>query len=185
LIDTGIATPHFPNGANIVFSGNAVNVNDLMPLHTFALLKKGLDNDISQRKIAILGASYRQDVDDTRNSPTISLYDEVVKKNGIPVVHDPFAKLMSQRDEIRIYDDLKEVLQGADAVVLVVNHAAYLKAPVSELSDPVQPTACFIDAFDILSDDKIRALIERGHRVLGVGKGHIEGLKRYERKGRE
>ena len=41
-----------------------MNTNDLMPHHTFNLLKKGMNNEIKGKKICILGASYRKNVDD-------------------------------------------------------------------------------------------------------------------------
>jgi len=55
------------------FSLEAINVNDLMPRHTFELLQKGIGGDLKNKRVVILGASYRNDVGDTRNSPSIFL----------------------------------------------------------------------------------------------------------------
>jgi nucleotide sugar dehydrogenase len=157
------------------FSVEAINVNDLMPRHTFDLLKSGMP-DIAGRKIAILGASYRRDVDDTRNSPTVALYDDIRAAGGVPCVHDPYAATIVGREDIVVMPDLEEVLKSASAVVMVVNHRIYQELSAGFLMNLVQPGSCIVDAFDILTDDKIVRLKKSGHVVLGVGKGHIRFL---------
>lgn len=169
----------FKRVKNLRFSLEAVNVNDFMPHHTFDLLMKGLDNNIIGKKITILGASYREDVDDTRNSPTIMLYDDIVLAGGIPVIHDPYAKLMVQREEIVIESNLFSALKGASAVVLVVNHREYKNLSINQLISETINGTCIIDAFNVLTDEKIKELMIKGFNVLGVGKGHIKYLLNY------
>jgi nucleotide sugar dehydrogenase len=112
----------FDRKENLELSVEAVNINDLMPDHTFDLLMKALKNKIKGKKIAILGASYRKDIDDTRNSPTIRLYDRIKESGGRPFVHDPYAKKITQREDIKVHSSLDEVLSDSQGVVLVVNH---------------------------------------------------------------
>lgn len=166
----------FKRKEHLNFSVEAVNINDLMPTHTFDLLMKGMDNNIKGKKIVILGASYRKDVDDTRNSPTVILYDEIIKNDGIPYVHDPFAKRMFQRDDIKISSDMDSTLNKADAVIFVVNHREYLNLSMGGVIEKIKSGSCLIDAFNILSNDKITYLKNNGFKVLGVGKGHIKYL---------
>ncbi|MFV9677676.1 MAG: nucleotide sugar dehydrogenase [Methanosarcinales archaeon] len=158
------------------FSINAVNVNDLMPHHTFDLLMKGMDNNIEGKKIIILGASYRQDVDDTRNSPTIALYDDIIGAGGVPEIHDPYAHEMIQRTDIIIKSDLYSALEGASAVIFVVKHKEYVELPVEILVANVNEAACIIDAFDVLTDEKISQMEKNRFKVLGVGKCHIKNI---------
>ena len=99
----------FNRNQHLNFTIEAVNINDLMPHHTFEHVKKGLDGNMEGKKIAILGASYREDVDDTRNSPTITLYDDIKETGGIPVIHDPYANYMNNRNDIRIENDIETV----------------------------------------------------------------------------
>ncbi len=148
-----------------------------MPHHTFDLLMKGMGDIIEGKKITILGASYRKDVDDTRNSPTITLYDDIKEAGGVPVIHDPYANKMVQREDISITSDLSSALEGASAVIFVVNHKAYEELPVEKLVATVNKNACIIDAFDVLTDEKIRMLKKNNFNVLGVGKGHIKDIK--------
>ena len=166
----------FKREKHLDFSVTAVNVNDLMPHHTFELLMEGMDGNIEGKKITILGASYRKDVDDTRNSPTITLYDDIKGAGGVPEVHDPYAKIMTQREDININSDLGSALEGASAVIFVAKHKVYEELPVKMLIAKLNKDACIIDAFDVLTDEKIRKLKKNHFNVLGVGKGHIKDI---------
>jgi nucleotide sugar dehydrogenase len=158
-------------------SVKAVDINDLMPDHTFDLLLKGMDGNLKGKKIAILGASYRKDIDDTRNSPTIRLYDRIKGTGGRPFVHDPYAKNMMQREDIKVHSRIDAVLKDASAVVLVVDHRSYIDLSSAELIGPMgDKGACVVDAFNILTDRKFKEINGMGLKVLGVGKGHIKGI---------
>jgi nucleotide sugar dehydrogenase len=156
------------------FSLEAINVNDLMPHHTFDLLMKGLGNSIKGKKIAILGASYRKDVDDTRNSPSITLWDDIIKAGGVPFIHDPFATVMDRREDIKIDSDLYFVINNAAGLVFAVNHQEYIDLSANRIIKLIDKNACIVDAFDVLTDDKIGYLKQNYLKVLGVGKGHIK-----------
>jgi len=166
----------FKREAHLEFSVKSVNVNDLMPHHTFDLLMNGMSNDIKRKKITILGASYRKDVDDTRNSPTITLYDDIKKAGGYPEIHDSYAKIMSQRPDIIINCDINSSLENASAVIFVVKHKEYEELPIEKVISKLRKNGCIIDAFNVLSDDKLAIFKKNGFKVLGVGKGHIKFL---------
>lgn len=166
----------FGREEELTFSKKAVKVNDLMPLHTYDLLEEGLSGDVRGKKIAILGASYRKDVDDTRNSPTITLYDEIVENGGDPFIHDPYADEMEDRSDIEVYDDLEEILSDSDGVVFVQPHRRYLELSLEKVISNIGENGCVVDAFDILDDKEIKTLKKEGITVLGVGKGHIRYL---------
>lgn len=157
------------------FSVEAVNVNDMMPHHTFELLKKSM-GDMKAKKVAILGASYRKDVDDTRNTPTVILYDDIKEAGGEPAVHDPFVSRIIGREEIDVSHDVDATLKDADAVAFVVNHQFYKDMPAESVTSRAREGASVVDAFDVLSDDTIVTMKKHGLKVSGVGKGHIRYL---------
>ncbi len=166
----------FGRDKELTFSKRAVKINDLMPLHTYDLVEEGLSGDVGDKKICVLGASYRKDVDDTRNSPTVTLYDEIVENGGEAFIHDPYADSIEGRDDIEVYDDLDKVISGSDAVVFVQPHKKYLDLPMGGITSKIEDEGCVVDAFDILDDEEIIHLKEESIRVLGVGKGHIRDL---------
>lgn len=158
------------------FSIQAVDINDLMPLHTFALVKDVFEGEIRGKKIAILGASYLNDVGDTRNSPTETLYDALSKNNAKPAVHDPYLLEWTERPDIPFMTELDDVLKNADGVVFAVKHKHYLDLEPDFVLDRATRPPRIIDAFNILNDIKIRRYKEAGCEVRGVGKGHIQSL---------
>jgi UDP-N-acetyl-D-mannosaminuronic acid dehydrogenase len=74
-----------------------------------------------RRKIALLGASYKADVDDSRESPSeklVALFEEYDYETA---VFDPIARGFKHG----LYPNLEAAVEGADAVVLVVNHTIF------------------------------------------------------------
>jgi len=82
------------------------------------------------RTVAILGAAYRGDAEDTRNAPGLSLA-HLLRANGYEVrLHDPHVRaddpnLLHQGLAGIFSRSLADTLVGADAVVLAAPHAAY------------------------------------------------------------
>jgi len=86
-------------------------INDEMVDHVIKLIEK----HAPEGQIAVLGASYKANTEDTRSSPTLQLlkklHDRKVK------VHDPY---VSEYDS-----NLDSVIEGTEAIVLMVDHKEY------------------------------------------------------------
>jgi nucleotide sugar dehydrogenase len=163
----------FSRSDDLSFSVKAIDVNDLMPLHTFNVLLREMNNNIQDRKIAILGASYRRDVDDTRNSPSTLLYDKIKEEGGIPCLHDPYAVKMIDRDDIVIHKDLESVIESADVIVFAVDHADYKNIDVEMINKHSKEGSLIVDAFNILTREKTDQMRKKGFLVYGIGKGKL------------
>ncbi|MCZ6691444.1 MAG: nucleotide sugar dehydrogenase [Planctomycetota bacterium] len=75
-------------------------------------------------RLAILGAAYKEDIDDPRGSPAVRLAREA-REAGLEVaIHDPLVKAESL-DGFEVSRDLEAALKGAAATVLITPHAAY------------------------------------------------------------
>jgi UDP-N-acetyl-D-mannosaminuronic acid dehydrogenase len=91
-------------------------VNDAMPEKVFEAAMDIL-KDIKDPKITVLGASYKENVDDTRESPTGALM-EILKINGINAsVHDPVAGSFKYGLE-----ELEPAVERSDLLLLMVGH---------------------------------------------------------------
>ena len=92
---------------------------------------------LAGRTVAILGAAYRGDAEDTRNAPGITLA-HVLRSAGCTVrLHDPHVRhddpnLKAQRLDGVFSSDVDATLDGADGVVLATPHVAY-RAVVASL----------------------------------------------------
>ena len=181
----------------------AININDTRALHAAELVRDALRNMgkiVAASKVALLGASYREDVGDTRYSGSELIVRKITEMGGKVVVHDPYVKHwwefekqetfpspgqswarffrnQGKLTELRVQKDLNETLKGADAVVLAVRHDAYLKLNPDDIVQMTGRPTAVIDCFGILDDSKIRRYFELGCEVKGLGRGHMKRIK--------
>ncbi len=186
----------------------AININDVRALHVPALARDALRNMgkyIAASKVALLGASYREDVGDTRYSGPELIVRRLVEMGADVHVYDPYVDhwwefeaqdvypspgksrarfFRNQRGltGLRIEDDVRTVVEGADAVIFAVRHKQFLNLKPEDIVDAAGGPLAVIDCFGILDDEKIRRYFELGCEVKGLGRGHINRLKkRYKR----
>ena len=55
------------------------------------LVRKDLSNDLKSKKIAVLGAAFKPDSDDVRDSPALDIAEQIRAAGADVVVHDPKA----------------------------------------------------------------------------------------------
>jgi nucleotide sugar dehydrogenase len=186
----------------------AIDVNDTRGLHVAELARDALRNMgryIAGADIVICGASYRQDVGDTRYSGSELVVRKLTEMGAEIRVHDPYVEHwyeLEQQDvypapghswsrffrnqdglaDIRMTDDLPSVLKGAEAVILAVPHAPYLKLDPTQVVKWAGAPLAVIDCFGILSDEDIAKYFELGCEVKALGRGHIQRIKEESRK---
>ncbi len=138
----------------------ARKINDFMPIHMVTLLKKGLKEagrEIDNSKIIILGYAYLANSDDTRNSPTEKLLNNLKPQGKNIEVHDPYV--------VRYNKDLLIILRNSDAVVLMVAHDQYKALKLEQLKKWMR-TKVLIDGRNIFDKEKAKAA---GFIYKGVG----------------
>jgi len=79
-------------GASAQFIRHANLVNQQMPIYVLKRLEGLLEGKISGKKICIVGISYKPDVEDMRQSPSIVLWQELEKKGAQLAFHDELVK---------------------------------------------------------------------------------------------
>jgi len=138
--------------------GVARRVNDGMPGHVADLVGE-LSDPKSHAKIAVLGYSYLENSDDTRNSPSAALKRSLEQRGYEVSVHDPFVHEYA--------GDVMEALSGADCAVLMVAHSAYGELDLSAAAAKMG-RAQMVDARALF---KPEALKSAGFvsRTIGVG----------------
>jgi len=188
----------------------AININDTRALHVAQLVRDALRNMgkiVAASKIAVLGASYREEVGDSRYSGSELIVRKITEMGGEINVHDPYIdhwwELESQDSypaigesrarffrnqehlkDLRISPTIKDAVRGSDALVLAVRHKEYLDLKAEDIVGMAGGPMAVIDCFGILDDDKIKAFFELGCEVKGLGRGHIQRIKERTRKNR-
>ncbi len=181
----------------------AIDINDTRSLHVAELVRDALRNMgkiVAASKIALLGASYREDVGDTRYSGSEIVVRKLTEMGAEIVIHDPYVKHwweLEKQDtypapghswarffrnqenlsDSQVEKDLTAPLKGVDAVVLAVRHEAYLTLDPDEVIEMTGRPVAVIDCFGILDDADIRRYFELGCEVKGLGRGHVKRIK--------
>ncbi|MCD6220116.1 nucleotide sugar dehydrogenase, partial [Candidatus Calescamantes bacterium] len=168
----------FKEHVGLPMSVEAVNINDLMPMHSADLTQEALGGELNGKKVLILGASYLKDIGDTRHSPSETLWNALKERGASPYVHDPLVKVWPEIPSAKVEKDLWESMRGKDAIIFAVPHREYLRLSPEKVVEAVGKPCAIIDTQNILNDEEIKAYLKLGCEVRGVGKGHIKLLKK-------
>ena len=183
----------------------AIDINDTRALHAVQLVRDALRNMgkiVAASRTALLGASYRQDVGDTRYSGSELIVRKLTEMGADVVVHDPYVKRwweLEKQDsypapghsmarffrnqeglkDLSIPKRLETVLDGVDAVILAVGHQLYRELDPDDVIRMTGRPVAVIDCFNLLDDAKIQRYFELGCEVKGLGRGHVKRIKDY------
>ena len=141
------------------------SINDRMPIHVVEMLEEALKESgraIAGAKVVILGVAFLENSDDTRNSPSLTLYDELKRRGAEPFLHDPLVREFDRP----FTDDLDEILQGADALVLMTKHRQYALLDLANLAGKMR-SLVLIDGRNFFDREKVE---KAGFVYRGVGK---------------
>ncbi len=186
----------------------AIDINDTRSLHVAELVRDALRNMgryIAGASVVLCGASYRQDVGDTRYSGSEIIVRKLTEMGADMKVHDPYvehwyelenqdvypapghswSRFFRNQDgltEIRVENELAKTLADAEAVIFAVPHEYYLDLNPDDIVKWSGNPLAVIDCFGILPDEKIARYFELGCEVKGLGRGHIQRIKKSVRK---
>jgi len=151
-------------------------LNDAMPTHVVDLVEEALaehGKKLKGAKIAILGVAFLENSDDTRNTPSATLYAELKRRRAKPILHDPIVRDF----DLPFTNNLDKALTDADAVILSTKHKEYLKLDLKEMRKKLA-TPVLVDGRNAFSWE---AASQAGLTYRGVGKGrHEDKTKRLE-----
>lgn len=185
----------------------AIDINDTRALHVAELTRDALRNMghyIAGADVVLCGASYRQDVGDTRYSGSELVVRKLAEMGAEIRVHDPYVAHWYELEEqdtypapghswkrffrnqeelvnLRMEQDLPRALKDAEALILAVPHEAYLQLNPDDVVKWAEQPLAVIDCFGILTDEQIRRYFELGCEVKALGRGHIQRIKKEVR----
>ena len=188
----------------------AIDINDTRGLHVAELTRDALRNMghyIAGADVLICGASYRQDVGDTRYSGSEMVVRKLTEMGAEMRVHDPYVahwyELESQDNypapghswsrffrnqaglqNVRVQQDMKSALKDCEAVIFAVPHEPYRQLKPEDVVKWAGHPLAVVDCYGILSDAAIRRYFELGCEVKALGRGHVQRLKEDVRKQR-
>ncbi len=181
----------------------SININDTRALHAADVISEALaamGKDVSGARVLVCGASYREDVGDTRYSGSELVVRKLAHLGAKVYAHDPYlehwwefenqefypypghslARFFENQEGLKaleVKQDLPNALEGMDAVFIAVRHRPYLDLSPKDVVEWAGRPLAIVDGFAILSDEKIASYLEQGCEVRALGRGHIDRIK--------
>lgn len=144
-------------------------INDASPAYTVALAERTF-GAIDGRTVAVLGAAYRGDSDDTRNAPALSLCRQLLDRGCRVTLHDPFVRPGDQNLRRTHLDaiytqNLDAALAGADLVFVCQAHQPYREGRAALFAGRVRGV---VDGCNVYTAAEMAAA---GVGYTGIGRG--------------
>ena len=146
-VDPWFLVGDYPGLANIILQ--ARKINDGMPRYVIHRISQIMKEEglTDVRRVGLYGLTYKENVDDTRESPTLQMLErmEDALSGGMVQVYDPYV----EKDIVpNQHHELDSFLDSVDMVVIMVGHDE-LKQNIEKLKEKV-----VLDTRNISCNDK-------------------------------
>jgi UDP-N-acetyl-D-glucosamine dehydrogenase len=116
-------------GYDARFIALAEEINGAMPAHVVNLVAEALTHDAKMlrgARVLVLGISYKRDVADTRESPSLAVLEGLLAEGADAVYHDPFVpEVVVNGQSLASITIDAAALREADCVVVATDHRSY------------------------------------------------------------
>ena len=144
-VDPWFLVGDYPDLTNLILT--ARKINDSMPRHVLARIRDIMrEHDIKDvSKVGLYGLTYKENVDDTRESPTLQLLERMDKHLAFGVkVFDPFIKTRVVDHQFMNFEDF---INEIEILVIMVAHD-HIKENINYIKDKLVLDTRNICAFD-------------------------------------
>ncbi len=115
---------------NARFIELAADINTNMPRYVVGRVSDAFNDrgiTLKGSKCLVLGAAYKPDIDDIRESPALDVIGLLQKKGAQVEYHDPFIPHLRTHDDVEMQSvsDVLDAVRRSDCVVIITNHSQY------------------------------------------------------------
>lgn len=136
-------------------------VNERMPTLVLRRIEALIGEADGTTKVAVLGAAYKANVNDTRESPALRVREMLLDRGYLVSVYDPVARLSGASKS------LQEAVAQSDAVLLAVAHDAFRSIDPLLLA-PLVRSRALLDCHNFFPSSD---WAEAGFKVYTLGRG--------------
>ena len=134
------------------------------------LVRKDLSDNLAGKKIAVLGAAFKPDSDDVRDSPALDIAAQIAAAGAIVTIHDPKAIAPAKKrfPALGFSEDIEGALKGADLVLHLTEWKVYRELDPAKMAKLVA-NPIIIDGRNALDRD---AWIAAGWKFRALGRAN-------------
>ena len=91
------------------------------------LVRKDLSDDLTGKKITVLGAAFKPDSDDVRDSPALDIAAQIAAAGAVVTIHDPKAIEPARRrfPALGFAENIEDAIKGAEIVLHLTEWKIY------------------------------------------------------------
>ena len=136
------------------------------------LVRKDLSENLQGKKVAILGAAFKPDSDDVRDSPALDIAAQIQAAGAVVIVHDPKAIANAQKrfPALKFAEDINSTLKDAEIVLHLTEWKIYREINPVEVKSLVK-SAIMIDGRNALDRELWQSA---GWKFRALGRTHNE-----------
>jgi UDPglucose 6-dehydrogenase len=133
-----------------------------------AMAREAVGGELADKRVAVLGAAFKPNSDDVRDSPSLDICDRIAAEGAIVSVHDPVAmpNAAKKSPQLRYASSVSEAAEDADLVLHLTEWSDYQAIDPAALAE-VAASKVIIDARCSLDADLWR---EAGWSVRVLGR---------------
>jgi UDPglucose 6-dehydrogenase len=149
-------------------------VNQTQKTSLFRKIEAYYNNDLTGKRFAMWGLSFKPETDDVREAPSLLLIDALVKAGAEVQAYDPKAVRETQRhlgprSGVTYAEDSYSALQGCDALILVTDWS-YFKNPDFDRMKTLLNAPVIFDGRNMFSTDLVKML---GFDYYSIGRAPV------------
>lgn len=156
------------HGVRLSLIEEVIRANEAQKKRMVEKVEKLLGN-VEGKTVAVLGLAFKAETDDIRESPSIVIVNELLKKGAKVKAHDPKAIENAKKvfkDSVEYFSDEYKAVEKADAIVIVTEWNEYRNLDLEKVKHLMKGNV-IVDTRNVLDPAKAKAL---GFKYEGVGR---------------
>ena len=146
-------------------------VNEKQKLVIVEKITKYFGNDLTGKKLAVWGLTFKPETDDLREAPSLTIIPELLKRGAEVTAFDPlgvqnFRESCSMSDRVSFGNNPYDILTDADALLVLTEWNIFRRPDFSDIADRVRGRVIF-DGRNVFDP---KALKELGFVYFGIGR---------------
>jgi len=157
------------HGVDMSLVREVIDSNEKQKARMVQKLEKLFEGDLKDKRIGILGLAFKAETDDMRESPSVIVINELLKRGAKIVAHDPQAMENAKTifgESIEYADNEYKVMNNSNAIMILTEWNQYRSLDL-EMAKKLMKGNIILDARNLIELERAREL---GFICEGVGR---------------
>ena len=134
-----------------------------MPLQSLKKLNEYFKNNLNGKRLLIMGITYREDIGDTRFSPSETFARAAIKQGAEIEAYDPLVNNWPEVKDVKLFNELPDT-DNYDAILFSVAHKHFSKIKLQSWIK--NKKTLIFDTNNVLSKDQRKSASHGGYNCL-------------------